>query len=198
MHSHPHHPDDPSDDSLPPSGVEALRALPSEQAGLSMDTDAAVMAAARETLTAIRQRRLRLRLWPVLAVAACVVLSLTLLSRRNPTTTPEQALTVPEDPYAVILREVTSLFPHQVRAIKTDGGELQISLSEEPLADGAQAVVIEACGNGGCTVVITYVGQTVEIERQHVTIQADENGGITIIASQQEPAPDLQIKSRTI
>ncbi len=198
MNSETHHPKEMDDDkTLPAEVLAALRALPSEHATPSTTTDAAILAEARTSLAAIRRRKIIHRLWPTLAAAACLALAFAFLTQRHTSAPMHHATATPEDPYAVILREVTSLFPHQVRAIMTNGGELQIALSDEPVADGAQAVVIEACGNGGCTVVITYVGQTIEIDRQQITIQADKDG-VIILESQHDPAPDLQITSRTI
>lgn len=197
MNSDPHSPNTREDETLPPEWIAGLRALPSEQAAPSCSTDTAILAAARASLTFLRRRKKIHRLWPALAAAACLAFALIFLSQRGHKPQSGQVATSTEDKYAVILREVSSVFPHQVKAIMTDGGELQIALSDEPLAEGSQAVVIEACGNGGCTVVITYVGQTVEIGRQQVTVQVDEKG-VIIIKGKQDPAPDLQIKTRRI
>ncbi len=185
------------EETLSAEWIAALRSLPSEHMKASVTTDAAILAYARKSFAVNRSRRVIRMIWPTLAAAACLALGFTLLAQRDSNSSNSRSAATAEDPYAVILREVTSLFPHQVRAIKTEGGDLQIVLSAEPVADGTQAVVIEACGNGSCTVVITYVGQTITMERQQVTVRAEE-GGIIIIENQQDPAFDLQIKSRNI
>jgi hypothetical protein len=105
MHSDPLNPNVPAEDALPPSWLEALRTLPSENGGPSRETDAAIMANARETLAAIRRSKLRQRLWPVLAAAACLILALTLFSRPR-ITPPSQATAPAEDKYALILRVI--------------------------------------------------------------------------------------------
>jgi hypothetical protein len=197
MNPEPHTSIEIDDETLPEDLIAALRALPSEHATPSAATDAAIFAEARASLAASRRRKIIPRIWPTLAAAACLALAFAFLSQRQPSVPEQHATSTPEDPYAVILREVTSLFPDQVRAIMTDGGELQIALSDAPLASNARAVVIEACGNGGCTVVITYVGQVIEIERQQITIQAREDG-FMILDGAETSAPDLQITSRTI
>lgn len=202
MHSDPLNPNVPAEDSLPPALLEALRALPSEQGGPSRETDAAIMASARETLAAIRRRRLRQRLWPVLAAAACLTFALTLFPR--PRSTPARQATAPAvDKYALILREVSAVFPRQIKAIFSNGSDLQIALADEQLPNSDQAVVIEVCENGDCTTVITYVGQSLEIGQHRVTVRADENGGIVIdspdfVDSSASPAPGLHIKTRRI
>jgi len=197
MNPDPHITHQNGDETPAPQWLAVLRKLPSEHAKPSAATDEAILAHARKSLFAIRRRKALRLTWPTLAAAACLVIAFSFLARPGPTVPQDQAADTSEDPYAVILREVTSLFPHQIRAIMTNGGELRIALSEEPVADGAQAVVIEACGNGDCTVVITYVGQTVEIEHQQVTVRAGEDGTI-IIQSRKGTAPDLKIKSRSI
>lgn len=193
MHSEPPIPDLPAEDSLPPALLEALRTLPSEQGGPSRETDAAIMVSARETLAAIRRRRIHLRQWPVLAAAACVIFALTLFTR--PRSTPVRLATAPaDDKYALILREVSAVFPQQVKAIFSDGLDLQISLADQPLPGSSQAVVVEVCGEDKCTTIITYVGQTVKINQHRVTIRTDERGAIVV----DSPASGLHIKTRRI
>lgn len=200
MKDDPIHPDARFEDALPPSLLEALRSLPSEQGGPSGATDAAVIATARETLAAIRRRRLRQRLWPVLAAAACLIFALTLLSRR-PATSASQATLPAEDKYALILHEVSAVFPQQIKAIFPDGSDLQIALADQPAPNSNQAVVIQVCEHGDCTTVITYVGQTLEIGKHRVTVSTDENGGIVIDSPDMHgasPPPGLHIKTRRI
>ena len=202
MHSAPFEPNAPDEEALPPSWLEALRALPSEQGGPSGKTDAAIIAAAAETLAAIRRRRLRQRLWPALAAAACLTCAITLFSR--PRITPvSQTIAAAEDKHALILREVSAVFPRQIKAIFPDGSDLQIELADQPLANSAQAVVIEVCERGERMTVITYIGQTVEIGRNRVTVNTDGNGRIVIDcpdfqSSGVSSTPGLQIKTRLI
>lgn len=200
MHSEPPIPDLPDDDSLPPEWLEALHALPSEQGGPSLETDAAIMASARETLAAIRRHKLRQHFWPILATAACVLLAITLFTK--PGHTPNSGAAAPvEDKYALILREVTAVFPHQVQAIIADGGELRISLADHAISGKKQAVVVELCEAKQCTTVITYVGQTVVVGEHRITVHADEKGAIVVDTTEVNPsgaASDLTIKSRPI
>ena len=199
------HPDIPSDDALPPALLEALRSLPSEQGGPSAATDAAIMAEARTTLASIRQRRPRQRFWPALAAAACVFLTISLFTR--PRDTPSRPASVPaEDKYALILREVSAVFPEQLQAIIAEGGELRISLADHTLSNKKQAVVVELRVADKCTTVITYVGQTVEVGEHRVTVRTDAKGAIVVDARNsretgeqpEHPAPHLHIKTRRI
>lgn len=193
MHSDPFKPNIPDEEALPPSWLEALRTLPSEQGAPSAETDAAVLAIARETLAPIRRRRVRHYLWPILAVAACVAFALILFFK--PSDTPNKYVGAPaEDKYALILREVTTLFPQQIKSIVSDGDDLQIALSDEPLTNNEQAVVIEVCEHGNCKTVITYIGQTIEINSHRITVRTDKNGAIVT----DSPDVDLHITTRRI
>lgn len=179
MNNNPIQPDDLPDDFLLQELTEALRALPSETARPSMETDAAILAEAGETIAAFRRRRVRGHFWPALAAAACIALAFTLLTRPDA----PRVIAVPapaEDKYALILREVTAVFPEQVKAIIADGGELRISLAEQPIVTARQAVVVELCENQKCTTIITYIGQTVEVGGHTVTVRTDEKGSIVV------------------
>lgn len=194
------------DEALSTALLEALRSLPSEQATATPEVDAAVLAEARTSLAALRRPRIRIHFWPVLAVAACIALAFSLFFRPNPTPVavvpPKQ-----DDKYALILREVSAVFPDQLKAIIAEGGELRIALADEPIADDKQAVVVELCENQKCTTLITYVGQTVEVGRHIVTVREDEKGAIVVEAppSEEPGAPttkpeadDLVISTRRI
>jgi len=193
MHSDPFKTNIPDDEALPPSLLEALRTLPSERGGPTAETDAAVLATARKTLASLRQRRVYQRFWPMLAVAACVVFALILFLK--PSVTPNEYVGAPaEDKYALILREVTTLFPQQIKSIVTDGDDLKIDLSDEPLTNSEQAVVVEICEQGSCKTVITYVGQTIEINNHRITVRVDEKGVIVT----DSPDVDIRITTRRI
>ena len=200
MNTEPIQPDEPLDDHLAPAIWEALRTFPSEQGHPTPETDAAVMREAHKTFAGMRHRPFRIHFWPLLAAAACIALAVTLLTRpKAPTVAAIPAPT--EDKYALILREVTAVFPEQVKAIIADGGELRIALADRPLDSHTQAVVVELCENQKCTTVITYVGQTVEVGGHIVTVRKDEKD--TIVADTSDHHTDnsasgLHITTRTI
>ena len=179
MKSYPFEPDATEEDTLPLSWLEALRDLPSEQGEPSKETDEAILANARTKLASIRYHNRRLRFRPFLAMAACLVFTLTLLYHFviNPT---HPVIASNPDKYALILREVTAVFPQQIKAIYPNGTNLEIELADEPLSNSDQAIIINFCGYGNCTAVITYVGQTVKINDYRVTVRTDENGSLVI------------------
>lgn len=185
MNSKDSRPNVPEEEMLPPSWLEALHTLPSEKGSPSAGTDAIILAHARERLAGIRRRGLRQRLWPALAAAACVTIALTLIFR--PRTSPgSQAATSAEDKYALILREVSAVFPRQIQSIVADGSDLQIELSDQPMPNTGPAVVINVCEQGDCKAVITYIGQTVTIGHHRLTVRSNRNGDVLI------DSPDFQ------
>lgn len=111
-----------------------------------------------------------------------------------------------EDDYSVILREVSAVFPHQVKSIVSDGSSLEIALTEEPHPADKQAVVIEFCEQNTVTAVITYIGQTFEMGQRQITVRSSKNGDLVIDGTDfhgvaERPvriAPDTLIKIRTI
>ncbi len=199
MHSDPHHSNVPAEDALTQVWIEALRAHPSEQGGPSHQTDAAILASSRKMLAGIRRRRFHQRFWPVLAAAACVALAFSLFLRSQSNPSIETNTTTTEDPYALILREVSLVFPRQIKAIFADGSDLQIELADNPRTGNEQAVVIEICERQSCKIVITYIGQTLQIGDHQISVRMNDNGGLVI------DSPDFKdarvrpaIKSRRI
>jgi hypothetical protein len=197
MKSDPFEPDAIEEDTLPLSWLEALRELPSEQGEPSGETDEAILNAAKQKLANIRQHKRIQRFWPFLATAACLAFALTLLYRFA-ITSDRPEIASGEDKYALILREVSAVFPQQVKAIFADGegSDLKITLADEPLSSSDQAVVIDFCAHGNCTAVITYVGQTVEINEHRVTVRTDENGNLVIDSPDSDST--YHIKTRRI
>lgn len=196
-------------DSAPDGLFDALKSLPSETASLPSRIDEAVLATARKRLAGLRRRVWIKRVSPILAAAACVALVyLGIASSRRPIE-PLQAshsTVTEEDEAAHILRELEMLFPGNLSAVTLDEGELQIELSETTRTEQNQAVVIELCKKGHCHEIITYVGQTIEIEGQPVIIHADPKGhiifegkeGLWMSGEAGHANPELNIRTRII
>ena len=193
------------DDELSPLLLELLLDLPSEQGHADRETDAAVLAHASKALKAIRRRKMHMRLWPSLAAAACLIIALVLHFKPN-----TEAISGNEklnkDKYALILREVSAVFPEQIQSIITDGGELRITLADQPIVNHDEAVVVELCAGDKCTTVITYVGQTVQVGAHRVTIRTNEKGALVVESPDvdgmgehpEQPIPGIRIKSSRI
>ncbi len=205
MNTDPSDPKLPNHEALPEPWLKALRSYPSEQGNPGAKADAEILSMASKTFATMRRPRRRVLLWSSLAAAACLVLSLLSFLQPNTYSDGETAMST-EDDYSVILREVSAVFPHQVKSIVSDGSSLEIALTEEPHPADKQAVVIEFCEQNTVTAVITYIGQTFEMGQRQITVRSSKNGDLVIDGTDfhgvaERPvriAPDTLIKIRTI
>lgn len=174
----------PNDDfDLSKSWLEALRKNSAKCEGSPTEcTDDLVLASARATLAEIRRnKKHRWKHWSSLAAAACFAIGMFLVFsfHNNSEHKPDESNV---DSYALILREVSAVFPHQINAIVAgdDGSQLKIILSEKPLSEDGQPVLVEICQKGNCTKVITYVGQTIQLGDHQFSVLGSDRGSIVI------------------
>ena len=184
--------------------LEALRAFPSEGARPAPAVDAAVLLMAKGRFAQIRNSRHRRMSWMPASAAACVAAGLTWLIMYG--LKPAQPAIASDRDYSVILKEVSALFPQQVNAIIANGPELEISLADEPVVGERRAVLLEFCYQNDVTVVITYIGSTVEVGSRRITVRTDTDGIILIegpdfkgsVGNQIRLSPDMLMKSKCI
>ncbi len=200
----------PNDDTtqVPPELILALKRLQPGPVEISPTVDAAVMRAARDQLKSSRfgtHPRIGAWLFGSLAAAACVLLAWIFF---RPATPGKNLATAPparqEDAAAVILREVSALFPNQVRSIVKDESGLQMILADEPNIEPTPALVLKICDARSCREIITFSGQNIEIAGHEVTVKA-KNGGRVILDGgkflwssdlKKQPGSDIHIESR--
>jgi hypothetical protein len=205
MNQYPQPPDDTDLDALEAGVLDALRQLPCELGSPSSEADLSIrrMATARMALVR-RQARLKWAKAAMAAMAACIALALYII--KQPGTTNSSPAIAQQDPAALILREVSALFPGQIQAIERDASGLQLSLADSPGVDTAQPVVLEISNNGDTREIITFSGQTIEIMGRSVTIHADPVRGIVLKGPDFDwssthsgsPLPDFTIRARAI
>jgi hypothetical protein len=181
-------PDSPNDDfehefpdALPPEIHRALSRLRDDcPAAIEPATDAAILKAARQRMAEIRARKIapfpRWALWP-LAAAACILLAF--LVKRPPATAPETAME-PQDEAAIIFREVSALYPNQVKAITRGRDGLQLTLADEPVAESGKPLVLRVCENSACEDIITFSGQQITVAGHDVTVRTSSDGRVTL------------------
>lgn len=160
---------------------DVLRHLPSEQGRPSPETDAAILRTAVEKMAQVRRRSLIKRvMFGISAAAACLALALFMARQAVPSAEPLPKTASGEDSAAIILREISSLFPGQIRAIERDESGLQLSLADTPTANSGPAVVLEIRNNGDSREIITFSGQTITIMGHSVTIHTSHDGRIIL------------------
>lgn len=209
----PEHPQEIPDDAttpVPPELILALQRLRPGPVEIAPDIDAAVMRAARDHLKSCRPASIsRFKTWLLWPTAAAACFLLVWFSIRP--VTPEKTLaTIPparqDDAAAIILREVSALFPNQVRSIVRDESGLQMTLADEPDVKPTQALVLKVCEPRGCKEIITFSGQNIEVAGHTVTVRT-ENGGRVILDGERflwssdlkgNPAPGVHIESRRL
>src|SRR5690606_8924954 len=111
-----------------------------------------------------------------------------------------------EDSAAVILREISALFPNQIRAIIKDESGLKFILAEEANIQPAQPLVLKVCVSDGCQEIITFSGQSIEIAGRRVTLRAETGDRIVINGEsflwssdlKDNSVPNLRIESRRL
>ena len=207
MNRSPDHSEEPSEEPLNPRILEALSHLDSAPTGPSSKTDAAVLSMARNRMALIRRRAaVKRAIIGIGAAAACVALAVFLSHQTGPSAIPAPKVTLAQDPAAIILQEVSAVFPGLIKSIQQDKSGLQLSLAEVPNANQGLAVVLDIQRNGDSREIITFSGQTVEIMGRQVTIYATKDGQIHLKGQgidwlSQSPTrqmPNLQIRARLI
>lgn len=193
--------------ALPPEIRRALSRFHDERpAAIDPATDAAIIKAARQRMAGIRARKIapsiRWALWP-LAAAACLLL--VLLTKRPPATPPATASDL-QDEAAIIFREVSALYPNQVRAITRGRDGLRLTLADEPDLEPGKPFVLRVCKNSACEDIITFSGQQITVAGHDVTLRADSDGRVILQGdellwssdSQESSLPGVLIASRSL
>lgn len=195
--------------SLDPEWIEALRGLPSEQGKVSPKTDQAVMAMARQQLAEVRQHQPSRWVWRSVAAAAILALGIFVGHYMGRGQQPAQLAGQPsshDDEAATILREVSALFPGQIRAIERDESGLQLVLADQPREQQGAGVVIEVMEDGQFRQIITFDGQQIELMGRFMNVETSPDGrvrlkgkGIEWTSDQPQPAPDeINIRARIL
>ncbi len=163
-------------EALEPAIIASLRDLGCEHHSPSSGSDLIIRRSAAAKMAAIRRRsRVRRITATITTMAACVFLGMYL--NRTPEPANTETVDLARDDAAIILREVSALFPGQIRSIHRDETGLHLTLSETPNVESTMAIVIEI---DGTSEIITFSGQTIEIMGQNVTVLADPERGILL------------------
>ena len=80
-----------------------------------------------------------------------------------------------------LVREVVAMFPNQVQAIIQDENGLRLSLAETPNVPQSQPLWINICDGKNCRSIVTFSGQTVQIDGHRVEALADASGGVMLV-----------------
>jgi len=92
--------------------------------------------------------------WMAGVAAVCLLIAFGLFLR------PQR---VSKTDYAKLYREISGMFPHQVRAIVEDEHGVHLVLSEQPDMPQSPALLVRVCQPQRCRSVITFSGQQMNI-----------------------------------
>ncbi len=82
--------------------------------------------------------------------------------------------------YREVWREVTALFPHQVRAIIFEPGGLRLILAEQANLPVETPLLVRECAAGSCRTALTFSGQSVQLGDQSWDVLTDSRGSIIV------------------
>jgi hypothetical protein len=134
-------------------------------------TQSSAVRAVRVAAPARLARRSSPTIWAAAGLAtACVLIALLLRPHRP----------APTD-YAKLYREITGLFPNQVRAIVEDERGVHLLLSEKPNVPSSPPLLVRVCEPQQCRSVITFSGQRVRLNGQTVEVLADGRGKVLVV-----------------
>ncbi|MFT3990078.1 MAG: hypothetical protein QM680_01590 [Luteolibacter sp.] len=188
--------------TVPPEFLAALRRLRQIPA-VSAEVDHAVLSAAKTHFPAGTKKRPPVWWCLPFAAAACFLLAWLILRPAVPVT---PASARQEDAAAVILREVTALYPNQVIAITRNTRGLQLTLADQPNVVAGKPLALKICEPHGCEEIITFSGQRIEIAGHTVQVRTENNGRVILDGDRffwsndphEAASPGLHIESRTL
>lgn len=84
--------------------------------------------------------------------------------------------------YREIWRQISTLFPHQVRAVILGPDGPQVVLSDRPNLPSAPPVVLRHCASDGCRTALTFSGQAVQLGQRQLEVLTDSRDGVIVAA----------------
>lgn len=116
----------------------------------------------------------RLLAWS--AVGALAGLILFLPAEKKPSAGSDQARQMEN-----YFREISPLFPHQVRAIVLDAAGPRLVLSDKPDVAESSPVYMKICGKGRCQSVLTFSGQQVLVDTDWCDVLVNGRGEVIVV-----------------
>ena len=111
--------------------------------------------------------------WAVAGIACGLLLAVFFLYPR-PAAQPD---------YAKLYREISTMFPHQIRAIVADETGVRVVLADAPDLPAAAPLLVNVCAAQQCSHVITFSGQQIPIGAGSADVLTDGHGNIIVAGS---------------
>ena len=81
-------------------------------------------------------------------------------------------------------RELSTMFPNQIRAIVTDDTGVRVVLADAPDVPATAPLLVNICSAKQCAHVITFSGQQIPIGTGEADVLTDSHGNIIVAGSQ--------------
>jgi hypothetical protein len=111
---------------------------------------------------------------------ATIALGLMLLRPGSVPSKPTEFTASELQAYREIWLQVTTLFPHQVRAVILGPDGPQVVLSDQPNLPTSPPVVLRRCAADGCRTALTFSGQAVHLGNRQLEVLTDSQGGVIV------------------
>ena len=111
--------------------------------------------------------------WAIAGITCGLLLALFLFPRRP----------AAQSDYAKLYREISTMFPHQVRAIVADETGVRVVLADAPNLPAAAPLLVNVCAAQQCSHVITFSGQQIPVGTGSADVLTDGHGNIIVAGS---------------
>ena len=112
--------------------------------------------------------------WAVAGIVAGLGLAVTFLHPRA----------AAQQDYAKLYREISTMFPNQVRAIVADEKGVRVVLADAPTVPTSSPVLVNICTAQRCSHVITFSGQQIPVGTAEADVLADGRWNIIVAGPQ--------------
>lgn len=85
--------------------------------------------------------------------------------------------------YTLTWRELTALFPRQLRGVTFDATGSRLELSEHADLPEVPPLLVRVCAAGGCQSFVTFSGQQISAAGQRYEVLSDARGGVLLVGS---------------
>ena len=85
--------------------------------------------------------------------------------------------------YAKLYRELSTMFPNQIRAIVTDENGVRVVLADAPDVPASAPLLVNICSAKQCSHVITFSGQQIPVGSGAAEVLTDGHGNIIVAGS---------------
>ncbi len=92
-----------------------------------------------------------------------------------------KALARQMEPMRLYLRELSALFPHQIRAVTFQDGEVRLTLAESGSVPDSSPIFLQVRTSTECQRHITFSGQAIQLNGERCEVLTDARGDVLVV-----------------